>query len=351
MDETSAIEFGTGPSFPERPMKAEEKRLARRIAAAIGKRSAVTHDFEDGDITVMIGSYGFIDVTCRAGLLKAPFRSRPLSIQAFQRKSPRIPEQVLWDAYGETIAELMTSPARASEMMRKMTDRIERILSGTGMELVRYHPTQVGRESISIEATIRMVDANLDDCEAVFHLEHGVSKYTMRNFQSLKREAKAQAARVGRRQGGHVTDAIMYAALSIMTTREQRKLETFIREQAGRDRRYVDEYRNKELADRGLNVPEVIETLKVKDGIISGRVRISPNATFNRNRILIAGHLPQSFVQKAAGMRLGDIVQHPWVPGDVIVEECKTHNADRTAIRIAVPQVHFPSGIPVPDKE
>ena len=325
MDETSSLEFGTGPSFPERPMKAEEKRIAKRIATAIGKRSTVSHEFENGDIIVIVGSYGYMDVTCRAGLLKAPFRSTPLSIQAFQRKAPRLPEQVLWEQYGKTIAELMTAPARASQMMRAMTDRIERTLSGTGMELLRYHPTEVGKESISVAATIRMVDANLDDCEAVFHIEHGASKYTMRNFQALNREAT-------------------------MTTREQRKLETFIREQAGRDRGYVDEYRNKELADRGLRVPEAIETLKVKDGIISGRVRISANATFNRNRFLISGHLPQSYVQKAAGMKLGDIVQHPWVPEDIIVEECKTHNANRTAIRISVPQVHFPSGIPFPDK-
>ena len=350
MDETSSLEFGNGPSFPERPMKAEEKRIAKRIATAIGKRSTVSHEFENGDIIVIVGSYGYMDVTCRAGLLKAPFRSTPLSIQAFQRKAPRLPEQVLWEQYGKTIAELMTAPARASQMMRAMTDRIERTLSGTGMELLRYHPTEVGKESISVAATIRMVDANLDDCEAVFHIEHGASKYTMRNFQALNREANAQAARIGRRQDGHVTDAVMHAALSTMTTREQRKLETFIREQAGRDRGYVDEYRNKELADRGLRVPEAIETLKVKDGIISGRVRISANATFNRNRFLISGHLPQSYVQKAAGMKLGDIVQHPWVPEDIIVEECKTHNANRTAIRISVPQVHFPSGIPFPDK-
>lgn len=331
-------------------MKAEEKRIARRIAASIGRRSAVQHNFQDGDIVVIIGSYGYLDVTCRAGLLKAPFRSAPLSIQAFQRKAPRIPEQVLWDAYGETIAELMTSPARASTLMRRLTDRIQKTLSGTGMELVAYHPTEVGRDSISIEARIRMVDANLDDCEAVFHIEHGDSKYTARNFLNLNREAKAQAARVGRRKDGHITDPVMHAALSTMTTREKRKLENFIRDQAGRDRRYVDEYRNKELSDRGLNVPDAIETLKVKDGVISGRIRISDNATFNRNRLLITGHLPQSFLQKALGERLGDIVQHPWVPGDVIVTECKTHNVERTAMKIAMPQVHFPSGIPVPDK-
>ena len=351
MDEPTTLEFGNGPSFPERPMKAEERRIARRIATAIGRRSGVQHEFEDGDIVVIVGSYGYMDVTCRAGLLKAPFRTRPLSIQAFQRKSARIPEQVLWEAYGETIAELMTSPARASGMMRDLTDRIERTLTGTGMELLRYHPTQVGRESISVEALIRMVDTTLDDCEAVFHLEHGVSRYTARNFQSLNREANAQARRIARRQDGHVIDTIMHAALGAMTTREKRKLTEFIREQAGRDRRYVPEYRNKELADRGLNVPEAIETLKVKDGVISGRVRISHNATFNRNRMLVSGHLPQTFIQKAIGSRLGDIIQHPWVPGDVVIEECKTHAADRTAIRIEIPQVHFPSGIPVPDKE
>jgi len=351
MDDMNAPEFGIGPSFPERPMTAEEKRIARRIAAAIGKRLAVPHDFEDGDITVIIGTYGYMDVTCRAGLLKAPFRSRPLSIQAFQRKVPRIPEQVLWDSYGETIAELMISPARASGMMRRLTNRIDKTLSGTGMELLAYHPTEVGSESISIEARIRMVDANLDDCEAVFHIEHGDSKYTARNFLNLNREAKAQAVRVGRRRDGHITDAVMHAALSTMTTHQKRKLEAFIRDEAGRDRHYVDEYRNKELADRGLNVPDAIETLKVKDGVISGRIRISDNATFNRNRLLVTGHLPQSFLQRVAGGRLGDIVQHPWVPGDVIVTACKTHNVDRTAMKIAMPQVHFPSGIPVPDKE
>jgi len=332
-------------------MKAEEKRIARRIATAISKRSGANHEFKDGDIVVIVGSYGYMDVTCRAGLLKPPFRARPLSIQSFKRKEPRMPEQVLWDEYGKIIDELMTSPGRASEMMRKMTDRIERTIAGTGMELLRYHPTQVGRDSISIIARVTMVDANLDDCEAVFHLEHGVLKYTARNFQSLTREAKAQATRIGRRTDGHIIDAIMHAALSSMTTRERHKLETFVRENAGRDRRYVDEYRNKELSDRGLNVPEAIETFKVKDGVISGRVRIAHNATFNRNRLLISGHLPQTFIQKAVGSRLGGIVEHPWVPGDIVVEECKTHNADRTAMKIKVPQVYFPSGIPVPDKE
>ena len=341
---------GHGPIFPTRKMNTKEKRYSRRIAQSIAKRREDLRTMNDDDILVNLDGYGNLHVACRAGLLKPPFGSAPIVIYSYLKASARVTDEVLWDTYGSIIAELMTRPARMCDVMRAVVDEIESAIAGTGMRLLRYRPTEVRNDAISVMADIRMIDLNLDEQEAIFHVSGPGNRTSRSNIGELKREARAQAERITRREEGYIVDTVLNAALGTMTDRGLRRLESFIREEAGRDRGYIQEYRHKELIDRGISVPEAIETLKIKNGIITGRVRLSENATFNRNRLLISRHLPSALIHRIRESKIGEIVEHPWVGADIAVTDCKTHEADRTAISIDVPMVHFPSGIPVPDK-
>lgn len=346
MTDNHVTTFGTAWGQLREDMEWKEKSMAKRLARIVCKKGETGDRPAASDLIVNIDQYNGIHVACRPGLLKAPFRARTIRIYGYLQKTPKLSDAALWQAFGQTITELMTAPARASRQMLEVVDRIDRTISGTGMELIRYHPIEVGTE-IVIAATVRLIDQHLQEIEARFHLESGNSN----NFRFLTREAKAQAERLERQEGGLLVDVILYNALAIMTGREMRRLADFLNNDTGRGRGYIPEYRNKEMADRGIRLPDAIETIKAKDGIISGRVRLSENLTFNRNRMLVAGHLPTSLLHRIKECTSGDVVQHPWVPTDAIVTKCIHHNAKRTAVHLKMPLVHFPSGVPAPTRE
>lgn len=337
--------FGYFAGFPTGEMTHEEEDLAQKIVNSFAKHGSGSTSLKASDLHVSVNDYGLIDVVCRKDVLKAPFHM-PMRIKGYLHKSEAEHEDRFWTHFGVDIEELMTSPRRASDVMRKITDKAEDIIRGTGMKIERYRPVEYSKGELTILADIRMIDHGLTEVIARFALQSNHRN----DFGYLTREANAQADRIKRKTDGYIVDTIMFNALSTMTDNQVRKLESFLRQEAKKAKFHPPEYRSNELKEQGVTLPASVETISSKDGILTGRIRLSPDITFNRKRLLVGRVLPDSVISTVTGKSLGSVIEHPWLASDIKIERCSIHETGRTALTLKMPMVYFPSGIPVPDE-
>lgn len=195
---------------------------------------------------------------------------------------------------------------------------------------------------MDVLARYTMIDEMLQEREACFVLENRHRRQTY-----LGREANAQANRRDKREGGLIVDSVLWSALQRLTTRQITKLQDLLTKGNGQYQtgRYA-EWTAAQMLEEGLKLPDEIETIKAKNGLISGRVRLAEAIVFNRKRLLIPGNIPLSIANRIEGARLGEYVQHPWLPQDSTADKVKHYDNGTLAIYIAPPYVHFPSGTP-----
>jgi hypothetical protein len=78
---------------------------------------------------------------------------------------------------------------------------------------------------------------------------------------------------------------------------------------------------NGRLARFGVDVPTCVETVRMKDGHVYGRVRLAAATTWtNGNLVHRADALPQSAINALVGRPLDDVVQSPHIPAGCVVE-------------------------------
>lgn len=333
------------PASPAK-MTPQNRKMSERIVASIKKYGSGKCDIDPAKIAVNDCQYSNIDVACLPGCLPAPFH-KGIRIWGFLRSTGPISEKALWNEYGQAIEDLAVRTGDACEEMREIVNQAEKTVEGTGMRLISYRPvsygkTKVGTAMMDVLARYTMIDEMLQEREAYFVLENRHRRQTY-----LGREANAQADRRDKKRDGLSVDAILWSALQRLTTRQMTKLEELLIKGNGQYQtgRYA-EWTAAQLLEKGLRLPDEVETIKAKNGLISGRVRLAENVVFNRKRLLIPGNIPLSIANKIEGARLGDLVQHPWLPQECTADKVKHYDNGSLAIYIAPPHVHFPSGTP-----
>lgn len=81
-------------------------------------------------------------------------------------------------------------------------------------------------------------------------------------------------------------------------------------------------------------LPEGVETIIVKKGVVSGRVRLAPGTTWNGTTLVHANGAPSAIAAGMKGRALAEIVDHPEIDARLIVENAKIDG--RQALRITI---------------
>lgn len=290
-----------------------------------------------------------VDVYVRKGVLPPPFH-RGLRIESMLTLRDCQDESNIVEHLLPPLRTLTTNAAKAAQAMLRVVDRLDATIAGRGMKLLSYRPVSYreGRysgENLKILAVLSFIDEALRSTEAEFVLDSWV-----RSFRLLQRESSAQAKRALAQESGLRVDAVLHQALGTMTARERDRLAEVLLE-GNRDARsqFREWTRAEMMSDNRLRLPECVETIRAKDGLVSGRVRLAPKVTFNRKTLQIGGHLPGSVMAGLEGKPIKQVVDHPWLPKDRRIATAKHHSQGRTSLTFDPPMVMIPSGIPVPD--
>lgn len=95
---------------------------------------------------------------------------------------------------------------------------------------------------------------------------------------------------------------------------------------------------NGRLARLGVDVPACVETVRIRDGHVYGRVRLAPRTTWtNGNLVHRSDALPQSTINTLVGRPLGDVVQASHIPADSVIE---TASMNLGSLRIGASATH-----------
>ena len=321
---------------PTIPMEARAKRIATRICNAIKEYGPKAAHIEVDQLHIELGQYSRVSIFCQPGVLKSPFH-KGMEITGYLRAGARITTKDLWKSYGRLIAELMTEPGLASAKMRELVDGAEKRTTGTGMKLLSYRPVEYislsnERSLLTVELSYGMISDSLQDITGIFPITSAVgSPYSYLNVQ-----ARAQKTRMARKSNGYEVDSVLHAALSQMTELSKRTLIDFAENNAQDHWDACGDWTRDQLRARKIILPEAVETLQFKNGQINGRVRLADNISFNRNRALISGNLPDAYLMQASKKPAREILDHPWIDPAIQITKC-TNQTKRTAIVMDVP--------------
>lgn len=95
------------------------------------------------------------------------------------------------------------------------------------------------------------------------------------------------------------------------------------------------------LRQKRCSVPKNIETLEVKEGRISGKIRLGKNATWNAGILTIAQKsIPASIEHNMVGRQLTEIIEHPALTSAGKITSVSTKGG-RIRIKADVPDVKF----------
>ena len=163
---------------------------------------------------------------------------------------------------------------------------------------------------------------------------HGFGRNGMDKIRKL---ARLQDQRREIAEGPLKVDPILLGRLRQLSEPEFKKLADYLRkhptvppeekgmaQQASWDRISLSRYH--------CMLPEGVETLIVKKGVVSGRVRLAPGTTWNGTTLIHANGAPSTMAASMKGRALVDVVDHPEVDRRLIVKSAKVDG--RQALRI-----------------
>lgn len=338
--------------FREDPETPEEQGFSERLADLISKKTNGAIILKKDDFIIrMAPKTGFsIEVLCKPNVLPAPFH-KGMEIGGVIVQHQKLSDELIWDQFGRKVVALIEQRTDMCDTMREATSRVEKLCSENGMRLLGYVPTDfsywIGKGHLGIRYEIEMIDRNLEEVQAIFFIATGMKQ----GFSPLLREATKQSERMARKTDGFITDSIMMNAIKKMPDYQIKKLKGFLKK--NQNLRYSDQYGNetaKRAKESGISIPKEIETINTKNGLISGRVRISEGISFNRKVLLINQLMPETLMASMIGKKLRSVIDHPWLPEAKIIK-VKTVNKQKTAITIEPELVFFPSGLKMKEKE
>ena len=121
-----------------------------------------------------------------------------------------------------------------------------------------------------------------------------------------------------------LTDPLMAAFLTAMTSEQRRQIHDFLTVLPGRT------YTRKQIDDHiGIEMDERIETLTLKEGRVNGRIRIAPGISWNGGHLLLKGYrLPKATIMAMAGRPFTDVVESPLLEGLTILKATASRSGE-----------------------
>ena len=228
---------------------------------------------------------------------------------------------------------LVTRTGDACRELLGVTDRIGRITDPVDIRMLGCVPFSIrlgrgGRIELITTVRVEMIGHSGERAIAEYRVGGGWEGKT--GWNRLTRQANAQAAR--KRAAGRMltTDPVMASCLRSMTDQTRRKLLDLLHVHPEAPREQVGwasgaNWNEAALSMRGIAIDPRIETIRVKNRVVIGRVRLSPTTTWNAGTMLAkATALPDTVLNGVKGRPLSDVVAHPLLDEAIIMESART---------------------------
>lgn len=332
-------------------MDKKELKFARFIARVISNRTQNKVALKPEDLQIRLAESGFSGarIWIKPNVLKPPFH-KVMQISGYWHNQWPMEDNTIWHQIGKNIANLFLHHENLCDELRKISSEISAITNASGMKLESYQPVAyqeiLGGHCLTVIAKIKMIDERLDPISGTFRL----SSRGRRPLDVLKREAEAQALRNSRKKNGIITDTMMFAALKQLpesTLERIAKLLTTKQDVVEMENLRQAENKIKYLTSKGIPVPNFIETITFKNGLLHGRIRLRDDITANRKTLLIRRDIPQSLLNTLEGKELSQLIDHPWLPKNRKIIKVRSRESGGGAIAVVFEseEICFPSGL------
>lgn len=311
------------------------------IADAATKKTGVHFDAEDFEWREQ--SMGITAIIYR-GELPPPFHRGVLVEQVFNTKAEEL-EKVGARA-GQAIMKIRNDVGLLTERMREAIDRVEKTIAGTGVRLLKWMPYSYfsyggNNNTLMIAGKFSFLNESLELVEKYVQFgTHG------RN-NDIDQIARAQRRRIKRAGLDIHVDEIVAAVLRKMPETALHRLAEFLVKHPGVacGDIHIRPWTAIDLKKEGIFLPEAIETICIRDGIVRAKVRLSPTTTWNKKLIHRKAQLPQSLINALSGRQVGDFVSHPFVRGNIMIEAATIRKTGDIDLKLDVKLMRFPYDI------
>ena len=316
---------------------AKNQRTVAKLAERIGRENEGIA-IESAGVQIGERGYAMVDIHVAPEVMPFPFSygvtvsgcSIPPSMKGAKA------DVLLVEYYAKVIGQMLRRTQEALDSLQAVHARAMATTSQTGIEVraiqirrvYAYNGSDVPKYQCLVETGI--VDEDLTDTSVIYDVEAEKPK----TFSFLSHDARQQAKRRRRRNMGEHVDITLWHALQKMKPEALRALYDLLRKHKNASGYATNQWTAKQCLDAGIELPAEIETIKTKDGILTGRVRLSPELIYNRNRFTAAITLPETVRNGAIGRPLGDVLQHPWLPHERPVLKCEAGQGAKTYITI-----------------
>lgn len=317
------------------------KELCIYIADAATEKTGVHFDAKDFEWREQSMGAAFI---IYRGELPSPFHRGVLVGQAFGTRGEDL--EKIGARAGQAILKIRNDIGLLTERMREAIDRVEVTIAGTGVRLLKWMPYSYfsyGGENNSLMIAGKFAFLN----ESLEMVEKYVQFGTSGRHNDVDQIARAQRRRIKRAGLDIHVDEIVARVLRQMPEAALRRLADFLVKHPGVacGDIHIRPWTANDLKKEGIFLPNEIETICIRDGIVRAKVRLSPTTTWNKKLIHRKAQLPQTVINALSGRQVGDFVSHPFLRPNITVETAKIRKTGDIDLKLDVKTVRFPYDI------
>lgn len=245
---------------------------------------------------------------------------------------------------------LITRTSKVCDRMSGMADQMFAHAHRSRMRIITYAPYSISvRKDGTFDLDVRVEVEMMGDTGRIEIVTHQVGDtWTGRTgWRRMAIDANAQDAR--RRNAGRMlrTDPVMAACLARMTDGQRGRLVDLLHENPRVPRDLAGwtgdgNWNKATLSLRQTAVDPDIETMKVKHGVVIGRVRLADGVTWNAGTMIVKGHaFPDIVMQDMVGRPLREVVDHVLIGTDVCVQRAWMDRTGAMRIRAGYEEVEI----------
>lgn len=319
------------------------RELCIYIADAATKKTGVHFNAEDFEWREQ--SMGAATIIYR-GELPAPFHRGVLLEQVFSTKAEDL--EKIGARAGQAVLKIRNDIDLLTERMREAIDRVEVTIAGTGVRLLKWMPYSYfsyGSDHNTLMIAGKFAFLN----ESLELVERYVQFGTNGRHNDVDQIARAQRRRIKRAGLDIHVDEIVARVLRQMPETALRRLADFLVKHPGVaiGNIHIRPWTAIDLKKEGIFVPEAIETICIRDGIVRAKVRLSPTTTWNKKLIHRKAQLPQTVINALSGRQVGDFVSHPFLRANIVIEAAKIRATGDIDLKLDVKMIRFPFDVAI----
>lgn len=258
-----------------------------------------------------------------------------------------------------TLVELTTRHAAMADRLRRLSDRVETVLAGSGGRIASILPRRYAidpeggpRPWLEVEYSIEMIGRGLEREASPYLL--GSGRRARLHMARLRRDVRSQDARRARSRRDIFVDHVLGWHLSAMPDKHLNALHDLLARSpkpTGEDakRTLGPGWNARSLMYHGIPLAERIASVRVVEGRIVGGVRIADSISWNDGQLLLSRNpMPETMLAALPGRPVADLLRHPAMPPDTPITRAERGSDGRVRVNVDTTDmmVAFPIRLP-----